>query len=156
MAGFCGRSVGTMAIAALLACWLGGCATTAPTPEMLAANDPFEPTNRETLKLNGKIDRYFVIPTVAAYFFIVPDSGRRAIHNFLLNVSLPTVFVNDVLQGETKRAGQTFARFTINTTLGLGGFFDPATKKFHIPGHGEDFGVRFNLDTRVHASIVWA
>src|ERR1700740_1204923 len=110
MAGFCRRDVGTLAAAVLLAGWLGGCATAPPTPEMLAANDPFEPTNRETLKLNGKIDKYFVIPTVAAYFFIVPDGGRRAIHNFLQNVSLPTVFVNDVLQGETKRAGQTFAR----------------------------------------------
>src|SRR5690348_14069793 len=102
MAGIGGRDIGILAAAALLACWLGGCATT-PTPEMLAANDPFEPTNRETLKLNGKIDKYFVIPTVGAYFFIVPDGGRRAIHNFLQNVSLPTVFVN---RSEERRVGK--------------------------------------------------
>ena len=129
-----------LAAVAILALWLAGCASMPPTPEMIAANDPWEPTNRDTLKLNGKIDKYFVIPTVGVYFFLVPQGGRRAIHNFLQNVALPNVFVNDVLQGEAKRAGQTLARFTINTTLGLGGLFDPATSKFHIPGHGEDFG----------------
>ena len=44
---------------------------------MVANNDPYEPTNRETLQLNGKIDRYFVVPTVAVYFVLVPDGGRR-------------------------------------------------------------------------------
>jgi phospholipid-binding lipoprotein MlaA len=128
------RAVG--ALLAVLA--LAGCAT--PTPEMIANNDPFEPQNRQMLALNGKIDRYFVIPSVGAYFYIVPEGGRRAIHNLLQNVAAPDVFVNDVLQGETHRAGQTAARFVVNTTVGLGGLFDPATTKFHIPGHGEDFG----------------
>jgi len=129
-----------LAAVAVVAGWLAGCATTPPTPEMIAANDPWEPTNRATLKLNGKIDKYFVIPTVGIYFYLVPEGGRRAVHNFLQNVSLPTVFLNDVLQGEAKRAGQTLARFAINSTLGFGGLFDPATSKFHVPGHGEDFG----------------
>jgi phospholipid-binding lipoprotein MlaA len=123
---------------ALAGLWLAGCST--PTPQMLAANDPWEPMNRDTLKLNGKIDHYFVIPTVGIYFTLVGDGGRRAVHNFLQNVSLPTVFVNDLLQGETRRATQTFGRFMINSTLGLAGFLDPAAKKFHIPAHGEDFG----------------
>jgi len=140
MTGIWGKSGVRLAMAAGLALWLAGCASTPPTPEMIANNDPWEPTNRDTLKLNGKIDKYFVIPTVGVYFFLVPQGGRRAVHNFLQNVALPTVFVNDVLQGEAKRAGQTLARFTINTTLGLGGLFDPATRRFHIPGHGEDFG----------------
>ena len=124
-----------VAMAGLL---LVGCST--PTPGMLAANDPFEPTNRDTLKLNAKIDHYFVIPTVGIYFFLVGDRGRRAVHNFLQNVSLPTVFVNDMLQGEGARAAQTLQRFTINSTIGLGGFFDPAASHFHVPNHGEDFG----------------
>jgi phospholipid-binding lipoprotein MlaA len=119
---------------------LAGCASTPPTPEMIAANDPYEPMNRDTLKLNGKIDHYFVIPTVGIYFFLVPDKGRRAVHNFLQNLSAPTVFVNDVLQGEGRRAAQTLERFTINSTIGLGGFFDPASTHYHVPAHGEDFG----------------
>ena len=119
---------------------LAGCASGQPSAEALAANDPYETTNRDVLKLNGKIDRYFVIPTVGVYFYVVPEGGRKAVHNFLQNVNLPIVFINDVLQGETRRAGQTLSRFTINSTIGLGGLFDPATRKFHIPGHGEDFG----------------
>jgi phospholipid-binding lipoprotein MlaA len=119
---------------------LTGCATTPPTPEMTANNDPYEPTNREMLTLNGKIDRYFVIPTVAVYFVLVPDPGRRAVHRFLENLTLPTTFVNDALQGQVKRSGQTLARFVINTTIGFGGFLDPASR-MKIPDHGEDFGV---------------
>jgi len=123
-----------------LALALAGCASGPPSAEALAANDPYEAMNRDTLKLNGKIDKYFVIPTVAVYFYVVPDDGRKMIHNLLQNLDLPTVFVNDVLQGEVRRAGQTLARFSINSTLGIGGFLDPATRKFHIPAHGEDFG----------------
>ena len=116
---------------------ISGCAT---TPSSLdAANDPYEQTNRETLKLNGKIDKYFVVPTVAVYFVLVPEGGRRGVHNFLGNLSLPTIFVNDMLQGELSRAGKSMWRLVINSTLGLGGFFDPASK-IGISGHGEDFG----------------
>ena len=123
----------------LSAAVLAGCATAPPSPEALAANDPYEQTNRGTLKLNGKIDRYFVIPTVGVYFFLVPEGGRRGVHNLLGNLSLPTVFVNDMLQGEVSRAGKSMWRLVINSTLGLGGFLDPASK-IGIAGHGEDFG----------------
>jgi phospholipid-binding lipoprotein MlaA len=119
---------------------LAACATTPLSPEMVANNDPYEPTNREMLALNGKIDRYFVIPTVAVYFALVPDPGRRAVHRFLENLTLPTTFVNDVLQGQIKRGSQTAARFAINTTIGFGGILDPASR-MKIPDHGEDFGV---------------
>jgi phospholipid-binding lipoprotein MlaA len=126
-------------IVGLVGLMLAGCASTPPSPEALAANDPYEATNRDTLALNGKIDRYFVIPTVALYFVLVPEGGRRGVHNFLGNLAKPTTFVNDVLQGEFTRGSQTVGRFLVNTTLGLGGFFDPATK-MGIPNHGEDFG----------------
>lgn len=138
MAGL-GKIMWRRMILGLAALALAGCATQAPSPEALAANDPYEATNRDTLKFNGKIDKYFVIPTVAVYFILVPEGGRRGVHNFLGNLSLPTIFVNDVLQGEATRAGQSLERLVINSTLGLGGFFDPASK-MGIPGHGEDFG----------------
>lgn len=129
---------------ALAFLWCGlcltACASAPPTPEMIANNDPYEPTNRDMLQLNGKIDRYFVVPSVAVYFVVVPDPGRRAVHRFLENLSLPTTFVNDILQGQLKRGGQTAVRFAINTTIGFGGFLDPASR-MKIPDHGEDFGV---------------
>jgi len=134
------RKTWVLALGGLALCAvLSGCASAPPSPEALAANDPYEQTNRDTLKLNGKIDKYFVVPTVAVYFILVPEGGRRRVHNFLGNLSLPTIFVNDMLQGELSRAGKSIWRLTINSTLGLGGFFDPASK-IGIPGHGEDFG----------------
>ena len=118
---------------------LAGCATAPASPEALAANDPYEQTNRDMLKFNGKNDKYFVIPTVGVYFVLVPEEGRRGVHNFLGNLSLPTIFVNDMLQGELSRAGKSMWRLVINSTMGLGGFFDPASK-IGVFGHGEDFG----------------
>src|SRR6201986_4250000 len=114
-----------LAVAGLL---LAGCATTPPSPEALAANDPYEQTNRQTLKLNAQIDKYFVIPTVGLYFLVVPEGGRRGVHNFLGNLSLPTIFVNDMLQGELSRAGKSIWRLAINSTVGIAGFCGPASK----------------------------
>jgi len=128
--------------AGLLVLALAGCAYPPPSPDALAANDPYEAMNRDTLRFNGKIDRYFVIPTVGLYFLLVPEPGRRGVHNFLGNLSLPTIFVNDVLQGEATRASQSLGRLVINSTIGLGGFMDPASK-MGIPGHGEDMGQTF-------------
>jgi phospholipid-binding lipoprotein MlaA len=118
---------------------LAGCATTPPSGDALAANDPYEQTNRQILELNNKFDRFSMEPTLKLYFAVVPEDGRHGVHNFLGNLSKPTIFLNDVLQGEFTRGSQTAGRFLINTTLGLGGFFDPATK-FGIPDHDEDFG----------------
>jgi phospholipid-binding lipoprotein MlaA len=118
---------------------LTACASTPPSPQALAANDPYEQTNRQMLVFNGKIDRYIVVPSFAVYFFLVPDPGRRGVHNFLGNITLPTIFVNDMLQGELTRGSQTAERFLINSSLGIGGLFDPA-RKMGIFGHGEDFG----------------
>jgi phospholipid-binding lipoprotein MlaA len=126
------------AVIAVLCLLLSGCAST-PSAEALAANDPFEATNRDVFRLNQKLDRYFVVPTVGVYIYVVPEWGRTRVHDLLDNLSLPITFANDILQGETKRGGQTLARFTVNATVGLGGLFDPATS-FHIPNHGEDFG----------------
>ena len=105
-----GRECDARASAGVGSLWSGsdGLRLDAPLrPSALPANDPYEATNRQTLRLNGKIDRYFVVPTVALYFVLVPDGGRRAVHNLLGNLSLPTIFVNDMLQGEVKRGVQT-------------------------------------------------
>jgi phospholipid-binding lipoprotein MlaA len=131
--------LGKAALGLALGLLLQACASAPPSAEALAANDPYEQTNRQTLVLNGKIDRYIVVPTVAVYFVLVPNGGRRGVHNFLGNLTKPATLVDDLLQGEVTRGSQTLARFLINSTLGFGGFFDPATK-MGIPNHGEDFG----------------
>ena len=110
---------------------LAGCATAPPSPEALAANDPYEQTNRDTLKLNGKIDKYFVIPTVGVYFLLVPEGGRRGVHNFLGNLSLPTIFVNDMLQGELSRAGKSMWRLGDQFHIGAGRIFRSRQQNRH-------------------------
>jgi phospholipid-binding lipoprotein MlaA len=69
----------------------------------------------------------------------LPDDIRMGLHNLLRNLAAPTIFMNDVLQVQPRRASQTAARFVINSSLGLGGIFDPATR-IVAPYHGEDFG----------------
>mgnify|MGYP001552704079 CR=1 FL=1 len=113
---------------------LAGCATD-PT----GANDPYEQTNRTVFDFDQKLDKYVVGPSAFAYMKVIPEPARDGVHNFLLNLDLPVTFANALLQGEMDRAGQTLGRFTLNTTLGIGGLFDPATD-FGIPYHQEDFG----------------
>ncbi len=108
------------------------------SPDALAANDPFEAANRHMLVLNKHLDDILIHHTVERYLAL-PDGIRRGVHNFLRNLSAPTIFVNDVLQGEPERASQTLGRFIINSSLGIGGFFDPATP-IGIGPHSEDFG----------------
>jgi phospholipid-binding lipoprotein MlaA len=116
---------------------LAACAAT-PPPEALGANDPFEAANRDIMVLNGHLDEIFFKPTLQRYRWL-PEEVRAGIHNFLRNLSAPTIFLNDVLQAEPDRAGQTMGRFVINSSLGIGGLFDPAAK-MGLPQHGEDFG----------------
>ncbi len=70
----------------------------------------------------------------------MPEPARDGIHNALTNLNAPVVFVNDVLQGETDKAADTFGRFVINSTVGLAGLIDVAGK-MGIPGHDNDFGI---------------
>ncbi len=120
----------------LLACALAGCA--AASPEALAANDPYEPANRQIFALNRQLDRAFFIPTVQRYLSL-PDGVRASLHNVLRNLAAPTIFLNDMLQAQPARAGHTMFRFVINSSVGLGGLFDPAAPA-GLPYHGEDFG----------------
>ena len=118
---------------------LTACSTLPPSPDAPAAGDPYESTNRQTMAFNAWADAHLVGPAVRRYLTVVPEGGRRGVHNFLGNLALPTIFVNDVLQGEGAYATQALGRLAINSTLGLGGFFDPAAKA-GLPAHGEDFG----------------
>ncbi|HWA02695.1 MAG TPA: VacJ family lipoprotein [Rhizomicrobium sp.] len=123
---------GAMAVLGLA---LSGCAGTGPDP-----SDPHESANRKIFAFDVWLDRNFLARTARTYNAVVPEFGRTGMHNLLANLDLPVTFANDVLQGEARRAGETFARFSVNTTLGVGGLFDVATRNFHLPDHSEDFG----------------
>jgi phospholipid-binding lipoprotein MlaA len=80
-----------------------------------------------------------VVLMVGVYFLLIPNRGRRRLHNFLNNLTKPTTFVKDLLQGKLTRGSQTVQRFMVNTSFSLGGFVDVASQ-WKMPNHGEDFG----------------
>ncbi|MDE3116566.1 MAG: VacJ family lipoprotein, partial [Pseudomonadota bacterium] len=77
-------------------------------------NDPYEATNRDIFAFNMTLDRAVARPVATFYVHAVPDPAREGVHNFLTNINLPVVFANDVLQGDTARAGQSLGRITVN------------------------------------------
>jgi phospholipid-binding lipoprotein MlaA len=115
---------------------LAGCAT---SEAGRLENDPLEPTNRALFEATLRVDRTITLPVATAYRNVVPEGGRDMIRNFLNNLGSPSIFANDVLQGETERAGITLARVIVNTGVGVGGLFDVATE-WGMPRHSEDFG----------------
>lgn len=141
------RRVGRVRLAAalLLGLAVAGCAARPdPTdPEAVAefeqTNDPLEPLNRGLYVVNDGLDTLLIRPAAEAYRIFIPPEIRTSVRNMLGNLRSPVILLNDVLQGETQRAGTTLGRFVLNTTLGVGGLFDVATG-FGLPGHGEDFG----------------
>ena len=101
-------------------------------------NDPGEPTNRFIFKFNQGLDAVIIKP-VTSFYSIFPEVLRTGVHNFLNNLKTPVVLINDILQGEAERAGDTVMRFLINTTVGVAGFRDQAADWGFEP-HEEDFG----------------
>jgi phospholipid-binding lipoprotein MlaA len=118
---------------------LSGCATS-NTPEAVAQNDPFEPTNRAIFDFDVKVDHAVATPVAKFYRSAVPRPAREGIHNALDNLNAPVVLVNDVLQGDGDKAGDTIGRFMINSTIGVAGLIDVAAK-MGIPAHDNDFGI---------------
>lgn len=126
------NSCKTAALLLLTVFALGACATPPTDPAARAefdkTNDPLEPLNREVLDFNLFIDRIALKPVAQGYVAVVPEIGRDAIRHFLDNLGEPIVFANDLLQGQFKRAHDTFGRFLTNSTLGIGGMIDVASK----------------------------
>ena len=119
---------------------LAALATTA-TPAA-SANDPLEPLNRGVLLVNGAFDRAILRPVANGYVRMVPTPIRTGIGNFLDNLREPRTAVNQLLQGRLGLAVADTARFLINSTLGIGGLFDPAAQ-MGLAHHREDFGQTF-------------
>ena len=122
---------------ALLSLLLSACAGTQSRntdPE----NDPWEGFNRKVYAFNDGLDKV-VRPVAVGYDKIMPDPFQRGVGNFFRNLDAPVTFVNQILQGKVTQSADTFGRFLINSTVGLLGFFDIATK-MGIPFYNEDLG----------------
>jgi phospholipid-binding lipoprotein MlaA len=116
---------------------LGACST--PSQESLAQNDPWEKTNRDIFDFDVRADHAVARPIAKGYRSVVPEFARDGVHNFLTNLNSPVVLANDVIQGESDKATNTFGRIVINSTVGIGGLIDVASK-LGIPYHENDFG----------------
>ncbi|MDA9032823.1 VacJ family lipoprotein [Gammaproteobacteria bacterium] len=100
-------------------------------------NDPFEDINRITFKFNESIDNNFLKP-VAVTYSKAPKPFKKGISNFFDNLEEIETSVNQILQCKPKLAINDFSRFIINSTIGLGGFLDVATK-IGLTRHEEEF-----------------
>jgi phospholipid-binding lipoprotein MlaA len=118
--------------------------TTAIDAESTAGNvsDPWQGMNRRVFAFNQAMDRWILKPVAKGYTKVTPRLFRRGVGNFFTNLSYPLVIVNDFLQLKFAQGASDTGRFVMNTTLGIGGLFDPASGA-NLPLHEEDFGQTF-------------
>ena len=102
-------------------------------------NDCFEGVNRAIFSFNKGLDNILVEPLARGYR-LLPSPIKIGTSNFLSNLSLLQTIPNNILQGEIKLAGKNTARLAVNTTVGILGLFDPATKIGLNDYEREDYG----------------
>lgn len=112
---------------------------TAPVAAAAEVSDPLQPVNRPLERFNDELDKRLLKPVADGYMTIVPKPVRQSVSNFFSNVGYLNVVLNDFLQGKFKQGFSDTGRFAVNTTVGVGGLFDPASS-FGMPQHEEDFG----------------
>jgi phospholipid-binding lipoprotein MlaA len=123
-----------------------GTATTSEAPFQATAvdpnrGDPLEGFNRAMFGLHQALDKSIYRPLAMGYQHVVPKPVRSGLRNFFSNLTEPVVFLNYLLQFKFGKAAETLARFTINSTLGVGGLFDIAkTQDFKLPHRNNSFG----------------
>jgi phospholipid-binding lipoprotein MlaA len=134
-----------------LSFFLGACST--PSAESVAQNDPWEKTNRDIFDFDVRVDKAVARPIAKGYRAVVPEPVRDGIHNALTNLNAPVVLANDVLQGDGDKAVNTAGRIVINSTIGIGGLIDVASK-IGIPGHDNDFGITLGKNNIAEGSYL--
>lgn len=125
----------------LLLALLTGCATSGGNGDSLdTASDPLEGFNRGVYAFNETVDDYALGPAARGWIRITTPGIRDSVSNFFDNLAYPGVVLNNLLQGQFREASADSARFLVNSTVGLLGFFDPAGRYLGIEQREEDFG----------------
>ena len=101
--------------------------------------DPWEGFNRNMYRFNFYLDKYLFLPVVSGYEFVTPVFVQDRISNFYNNLAEIKTLTNSLFQLKGTESAKTLGRFVTNSTIGLGGLFDPATK-FGLDRQYEDFG----------------
>lgn len=134
--------IGLIAATAINSCAISSVKKASVNDANGGVSDPLEKVNRAVYKFNDAFDRHLLKPVAGAYDRSLPKPIRIGINNFFHNAYQPTVIVNDLLQGKFKQAAADTGRFLVNTTVGLLGFIDVASK-MRLERHEEDFGQTF-------------
>lgn len=121
-----------LAASSLLA---AGCASGPP-------EDPWQAFNRPMFRVNDAADTWVLRPIARGWTFVTFEEMRKSVKRFFYNIAFPTRFVSSVGQGEASKAADEVGRFLVNSTVGIGGLFDPASH-FGFPRHDEDIGQMF-------------
>jgi len=114
-------------------------ASCSPAPQATGVSDPNEVTNRRIHEFNLRVDQALLGAASDGEEEDGPGAFMKGLTNFASNTSLPSLIVNDLLQGDLEDAAQNSVRLLFNTTIGLGGLFDPATG-IGIEKRSTDFG----------------
>lgn len=118
-----------------------GCATLPPGTQP-SPKDPYERFNRSMFAFNDAIDEHALKPVAKAYVAVVPSPIRTGVTNFFGNFTDAWSAVNQLLQGKPEQTARMTMRVVLNTTIGVGGLFDPATK-VGLERQSEDLGQTF-------------
>lgn len=102
--------------------------------------DHYERYNRAVFAFNTDVDRLFIRPVAKIYDTVLPPPLKKGVTNVFFNLGMITTVPNDILQGKVKWALTDLWRLIINSTVGIGGLFDVATR-IGFPKHYEDFGL---------------
>ncbi len=132
------RRTACAALVLIAASGLGGCVTLPPNAPR-SPQDPMESWNRGVYKFNDVLDRHVAKPVARGYVHYVPSPARTGVSNFFSNLDMPTVMINDLLQGQFRSAATDLGRFVLNSTAWLGGLLDPATAA-GLDHNSADFG----------------
>jgi phospholipid-binding lipoprotein MlaA len=112
-----------------------GCASGPP-------EDPWQSWNRPVFGFNEGVDKYALRPVAKGWTFVTFEEMRESVARFFFNASFPSRFVSSVGQADATKAATELGRFLVNSTVGIGGLFDPATS-FGFARYDEDMGQMF-------------
>ncbi len=111
---------------------------------IIGVYDPWEEFNLEMYRFNYNFDKYVYLPVVSAYEFITPVRVQKSITNFFENISETRNLYNSIFQLKGRKSAIVLGRFVTNTTIGIGGLFDPASS-LGLKKQNADFGQTLGL-----------
>ncbi len=101
--------------------------------------DPFEAVNRKIYNFNHSIDKVVTKPIAKTYSRYTPNSVKQGVRNFFQNLGMISTTLNNIFQLKLYKTPDDLLRITLNSTVGVGGLFDVASR-LGIPINDEDFG----------------